>query len=283
MSGGDHWKAGDTDYFQERRLFSVIEKRDDADETAEAREIDGDVFKARFYVARLGLACFLAVELLILIIVALGDWLDTRRLAWVIPPFLVQLLHLLAAAVWIAAMIRGAMLLSIWPALEYRRRELIGWSIATFGILLCLPLVTLHAGRPLYPARLAETCMTNQRRIIFALEAHNTPEDPFMPLHWTTVKGLKGQPLICPATRRKFHVRGGYGLNFNVVGKRIAEISSPSQTVMVADSIEPGMLMFTIQDIDTTRHLVDGRRGFVCGFVDGHVAFCPPDAMLMWK
>ncbi|MHB0939801.1 MAG: hypothetical protein ACYDCO_17630 [Armatimonadota bacterium] len=261
----------------------MIEKRNDDEDTAEEREIGGEAFEAIFYRARLGLACFLAAELLILAMVALGDGLEARRPAWVIPPFLINLLHLLAAAVWMAAVFRFARLLAAWPSLEYRRRELIGWSGAAFGILACLPLVMLPAVRPLSPARLADTCMANQRRIIFALVAHETPEEPFMPLHWTAVEALKGQPLICPATQRKFHARGGYGYNFHLAGRRISEISAPARTVMVADSVEPGMLLMTIQDIDQTRHLADGRRGFVCGFVDGHVEFCTMDTMLTWK
>lgn len=232
--------------------------------------------------ARTSLIVLCGYLLCLLALVLANDSLDARRAAVQWPPVLVTVLRVLVFPLWLVAAIRAVTLFVAWLAAEYRPPTLTLWSAAAAGGLVLLPLLALRLTAPVDPAARVSHCMANQLAIIHLIESQDD-YDPELPLQWTEDVKQEARRLICPATQRRFHAPGGYGMNFFIVGQRVNAIRNPNAVMMTADSIRPGMLLYSAKDIDGTRHYQDGRRGFVCGFVDGHAEFRTDAAGLTWQ
>ena len=216
------------------------------------------------------LALYAGSQLLVLLLTGLNDLLGARRANGEIPVGLIAALPYLAIPLWFYAAVKVVTLFTAWVTHEVRPPNLTAWGIGAFGILLALPFSIHGLAAPVSAIRLTDTCMANQKKIMQALQAHDN-YDPVLPLAWTADANLRAAWLSCPGTQRRFHARGGYGMNFYIVGKRVGEIADPRRTVMIADSVAPGSLLYTMEDIDRTRHLGRGGRAYLCGFIDGHV------------
>lgn len=225
--------------------------------------------------ARRALKIFLQAELFIVFLAWFNTWLDGRR-SWVIPDGLISLLHYLVLPCWVYAAIKVVDLVTLWVMHDYRPKNLLPWSVTAGAILLLLPFMTHYLAMPVNTDGAVSNCMAQQRNIIAALQSHDNL-NPELPLKWTADSNMQAKWLVCPGTKGLFHNNGGYGFNGYLVGRRPDTIPDPRNVVMVADSIVPGMLLYSDTSIDRTRHRYHGLRGYVCGFVDGHIEFRTAD------
>lgn len=124
-------------------------------------------------------------------------------------------------------------------------------------------------------------CTANQRQIALAAQMYAQEHDNRLPpasTFWTDI-AVQESITWCPATRRYFHRRGGFGCNRFAAGVALGSLHDPPNTILTADSREPGMLLSTVGDIDFRRHRQRAGTGLLDGvvlsFADGHVEQCP--------
>jgi hypothetical protein len=223
--------------------------------------------------ARQGLKVVLITELFIVFIAWANEWLDSLH-SVVIPDGIITALHYLVLPFWFYAAVKILDLFTTWMTNAYYPKNLISWSVSAGAILLLLPFTTYYIASPVNAGGSTANCMEQQRNLIYALHSLDN-FDPDISPHWTEAADITAKWLVCPATEGRFHTPGGYGLNALLVHTHLGTLPNQQTTVMTADSIEPGMLLSSDKDIDRTRHLYRGKRGYVCSFLDGHIEFRP--------
>lgn len=185
------------------------------------------------------------------------------------------LFTLLALFLVISAMVADAMHTSA------RRLEI--------GALACFLLWMAGTAIPLFRSGTSpsiSTCLNIQRQLNLAAQMHAQDHDGRLPGDWSIVDDYLGWTnhgrYLCPITLEPFHQPGGYGLNGQIAGKKECEITDP-QVFLIADSIQPEMILQSNTDIATRRHPVGNGRGFAVSYLDGTTKFVPENATLKWK
>ncbi|MHB0936577.1 MAG: hypothetical protein ACYC6A_09325 [Armatimonadota bacterium] len=124
-------------------------------------------------------------------------------------------------------------------------------------------------------------CVHNLRQLSIAMLSYAQDHDNTLPMDWTaTAALLPPRVLICPATNRRFHKHGGYGMNANLVGKQIDNFQHPESLLLFADSVKPGMQLSSEQDI-ALRH--PAGQAYFCSHLDGSAERCLAGAAIRWK
>jgi len=131
------------------------------------------------------------------------------------------------------------------------------------------------------------TCVDTQRQLSLAAQVFAQDHDGRLPTDWSTLDvylgGMRHQGhYVCPQTLEPFHQPGGYGLNGQIAGKKEREITDP-KVFIIADSVQPEMILRSKRDIATRRHPVGNGRGFAVSYLDGTTRFVPENTVLKWK
>jgi len=125
------------------------------------------------------------------------------------------------------------------------------------------------------------SCASNLRQLTLAMQLYAQDHDNCLPADWpAAATSFPKKVLICPKTNRRFHKRGGYGMNANLVGKNIDDFQHPESVLLLADSNTPSMLLSSAQDI-ALRHPTG--QGYCCSFPDGSVKWRKAGSAIQWK
>jgi hypothetical protein len=199
----------------------------------------------------------------------IDDLLDALR--WELPSWL-PLRHPLAFLVTPICFAVGSVLL-LFSRVRHARVYsvyglilLIGWSVV-FPVLSNAP-----EGGPRW------TCMSNQLQLGTAAQMYMQDNEGKLPVNLTDLLTYVGSEklFICPDTLRRFHRKGGYGLNTLLRHKVEKDFPDPAFTIVTADSVNPDGVLYSLKDVDLTRHGSSQRgRGFLASYLDGHVKFIP--------
>ncbi|MHB9110907.1 MAG: hypothetical protein ACYDCO_27950 [Armatimonadota bacterium] len=160
----------------------------------------------------------------------------------------------------------------------------LGTGIGICFILFLAGMITPGLNGSSYPT--ITTCVDTQRQLILAAQMHAQDHDGRLPNDWSIFEDYLGWTnnghYLCPVTLEPFHKPGGYGLNGQIAGKKEREITDP-KVFLIADSIQPEMILQSNSDIATRRHRVDNGRGFAVSYLDGTTKFLPENVTLKWK
>jgi len=139
------------------------------------------------------------------------------------------------------------------------------------------------------------TCTSNLRQLSLGLQMYLQDNGGRLPSHWEDAitmytyaplperwqkaKNMPESIFICPNTERRFHTRGGYGMNANLAGQRDDDLQHPDSLLLLADSKKSGLLSAE-QDI-ALRHPTG--RGYCCVYLDGRAERRDASATIRWK
>ncbi|HEY3380015.1 MAG TPA: hypothetical protein VGL77_21280 [Armatimonadota bacterium] len=212
----------------------------------------------------------------------LADYLDARHVTWRVPdPFVILLLS------GIICPLIGFFLYGISGSVSNRRINVVR---ALTGIaFIPLLFVVFSQARPNYPTN---QCLNNQCQLAMTFLMYAQDHGERLPQGWSNISGYvveKSDLLVCPLEKKPFHRDLGYGFNRHIAGKSFADLPELSHLLLTADSVRPNMLISSVADIDSARHvavrMIDTEaepynveeltkpRGFIASFVDGHVEF----------
>lgn len=215
----------------------------------------------------------------------LADYYDARHVTWRVPSPLEEYPVLLG----IACMFLGFTFRAFSGKVISRRIRIM--MILTFVTFVPLLFVIFGKARPNYPPTI---CSNNQRSLAMGMIMYAQDHGNRLPRQLSDIRAyVEPDDLVCPLSKRAFHGTLGYGLNSSLSGMSLSDlekIPNPSSILLTADSIQPNMLITSITDIDTTRHValkvitkrsgdadsvedLSQPRGFVASFADGHVEF----------
>jgi len=167
-----------------------------------------------------------------------------------------------------------------------------GWRTGKLGTGIGICFMLFFAGAIIpalnggsYPS--ITTCTDVQRQLSLAAQMYAQDHDGRLPTDWSTLDVYLGEMgyqghYVCPQTLEPFHQPGGYGLNGQVAGRKEQEITDP-KVFLIADSVQPEMILRSKRNIATRRHHVGNGRGFAVSYVDGSVEFVPENITLKWK
>jgi prepilin-type processing-associated H-X9-DG protein len=153
----------------------------------------------------------------------------------------------------------------------------------TVGVLIgCLSPVWLYMLSPMLNAERIcyRTCMRNQRQVSIAIQMYCQDHDGRFPATIEDIAPYDGDHTIFQCIRHdnaytQPRILGGFGYNGLLAGHTLKEVADPATLLLLADSIQPRMVMRSRTDIDRRRHGTAPERGFNATFVDGHVEFLP--------
>lgn len=126
----------------------------------------------------------------------------------------------------------------------------------------------------------SRSCMNNQRQLVIRALVYANDNDEIMPGDWPDFS-LSTNPEIyyCPGSYySRYRPWGGYGYNSRLAGLALGDILNPAVVIVIADSVQPMMLMKSPEDIDK-RH----KSGFIAAFMDGHVDWLKANEKVKWR
>ena len=198
----------------------------------------------------------------------LSDWYHARGIIWGLPDRYLGYTFLAG----FVGTLSGLMLTSIGKV-KVSRRVILLPALSGFVFVASFP--ALFSAKQPSPQ---SWCTSNQRQLATAFNLYAQDHDGRLPQQWSDIDvylgGSVAELTTCPQSKRAFHPHLGYGLNSFLVGKNLDDFQHPSELLVTADSVRPGMLISSMADIDVKRHYNKSRpQGFVMSFLDGHAKF----------
>lgn len=131
--------------------------------------------------------------------------------------------------------------------------------------------ITLPAWSPGREKATNPSCFLNQKHFAIMILTFAQDHEGRLPKDWSeftaalveygylspkfrTAEITPSSLLYCPDTIHTFTQPGGYGLNVFVLGKSLASIPDPGETIFSADSRQLNSLLHSFADIDMERH-----------------------------
>lgn len=148
-----------------------------------------------------------------------------------------------------------------------------GMAIAGLVLSIFFPIVTMIMAAIYFPVfsqareKARETsCMSNQKQITQAALMYAVENEEMIPDAATLWQSVPPKVLRC--SNADMNNAYSYGYNVMLTGKGLGQIRDATTTILCADNKSSTGLIRSQADIDA-RH--KGKRGFIAGYMDGHV------------
>lgn len=164
---------------------------------------------------------------------------------------------------------------------------ILGMSLSTVMVAFGLSIIS-SSGYTINEITQTGICLSRQRELVVTIEMYSDDHHGKLPHSLDDLKSyFPDRPSIfeCPEKRAQY----GYGYNSYAAGKKDDAIPDFKSFILTADGGNSQHLLTQRSDIDDRRHKKDNApfnrdlrspRGFVVGYLDGHVAFLPTGASI---